>query len=97
MDRDDVPPKPVAKLLEQHQQLIHSQHKRVLSHTQRQEGEWLINTLMIEDCDTPFRYKRKKRYRDLKGARVDLTYYASTHEVAGISMDVMNVVRIRRS
>ncbi|MEM9384293.1 MAG: hypothetical protein AAGA68_04485 [Pseudomonadota bacterium] len=93
----DSPPKTVSKLLEQHQQLVHSQHKKVLSHTQRQEGEWLINTLMIEDCATPFRYKRKKRYRDLKGARVDLTYYPAKLEVAGISMDVMNVVRIRRS
>ena len=93
----DSPPKSVSKLLERHQQLIHSRHKKVLSHTQRQEGEWLINTLMIEDCETPFRYKRKKRYRDLKGARVDLTYYPATHEVAGITMDVMNVVRIRRS
>ena len=92
----EPPPKPVSKLLERHQQLIHSQQKKVLSHTQRQEGDWVINTLMIEDCETPFRYKRKKRYRDLKGARVDLTYYPSTHEVAGISMDVMSVVRIRR-
>ena len=93
----DKPPKPVAKLLDRHRELTHSQNKKVVSHAQREDGEWSINTLMIEGCDEPFRYKRKKRYRDLKGARVDLTYYPATETVAGLTIDVMNVVRIRRS
>ena len=93
----DKRPKPVAKLLDRHRELTHSQNKKVVSHAQREDGEWSINTLMIEGCDEPFRYKRKKRYRDLKGARVDLTYYPATETVAGLNIDVMNVVRIRRS
>lgn len=93
----DTPPKPVAKLLKRHDKLTHSHNKRVLSHAQRASGEWFINTLMIEGCDVPFRYKRKKRYRDLKGARVELTFYPTTESVGGIEMDVMNVVRLRRT
>lgn len=83
------------KLLKRHQNLVQSEHRKVLSHVQRDEGEWIINTLMIEGCDTPFRYKRKQRYRDLKGQRVNLTYYPDSVTVAGISMEVMSVVRIR--
>lgn len=89
--------KDLQKLLGRHQELTHSQMKKVLSHAQREVGEWYVNTIMIEDCATPFRYKRRKRYRDLTHARVDLTYYPATQTVAGIEMDVMNVVRIRRS
>jgi hypothetical protein len=51
--------------------------------------------VMIDGCDVPFKYKRKKRYRSLAGQRVNLTYYPSTEEVAGIEMEVMKVVRIR--
>lgn len=89
--------KSMRKLLERHPDLVHSQMKKVLSHVQRVDGEWFINTLTIEDCETPFRYKRRKRYQNLKGARVDLTYYVHHESVAGIEMEVMNVVRIRRS
>jgi len=85
------------KLLERHQELVHSEMKKVLSHVQRADGEWFLNTLMIEDCEVPFKYKRRKRYQNLKGARVDLTYYADQESIAGINMEVMNVVRIRRS
>ena len=53
------------------------------------------NTVMIENCATAFRYKRKKRYKDLKGQRVSLTYYRAVDEVAGIEVEVMNVVRIK--
>jgi len=90
-------PKDVKKLLARHSQLTHSKMKKVLSHKQRNADDWFQNTLMIEDCSTPFRYKRRKRYRDLENARVDLTYYPTTESVAGIEMDVMKVVRIKRS
>ena len=52
---------------------------------------------MIEGCDVPFKYKRKKPYKDLKGQRVNLTYYAATEMVAGIEFEVMKVVRIKIS
>lgn len=87
----------VDKLLQRHPTLVHSNAVHVTSHVQRPEGEWIINTLMIEGRDVPFRYKRKKKYRSLEGALVNLTYYPDTFSVAGIEMEVMNVVRIKRS
>lgn len=86
---------PVDKLLKNHQKLTHSDMMKVVSHVQRESGEWIINTLMIENCATAFRYKRKKRYKDLKGQRVNLTYYRTVDEVAGIEIEIMNVVRIK--
>jgi hypothetical protein len=50
---------------------------------------------MIEGCDVPFRYKRKKMYKNIKGQRVNLTYYPALECVAGIEMEVMKVVRIK--
>jgi hypothetical protein len=83
------------KLLKKHDKLTHSDNMRVVSHVQRESGEWIINTLMIDNCDIPFKYKRKARYQSLKGARVNLTYYADTQQIAGIAMEVMTVVRIK--
>jgi len=88
---------PVDKLLKSHQKLTHSDMMKVSSHVQRESGEWFINTLMIEDIDVPFKYKRKQRYKNLEGQRVNLTYYPATEDVAGFSMEVMNVVRIKVS
>ena len=85
------------KLLARHAELVHSDNQKVESHVQQQSGDWIIHTLMIADCDVPFRYKRPKEYRSLAGARVNLTYYPSTHTVAGMEFEVMNVVRIRRT
>jgi hypothetical protein len=68
-----------------------------MSHQQRESGDWIVNTLMLEDCHVPFRYKRKKPYKDLKGAYVNLTYYPGIEVVAGMDVEVMNVVRIRIS
>ena len=85
------------KLLKKHQKLTHSDMKKVTSHTQRVDGDWMMNTLMIEGCDVPFKYKRTKRYKDLSGQRINLTYYPSTDIVAGITVDIMNVVRIKIS
>ncbi|MGM0678492.1 MAG: hypothetical protein ACQESY_01315 [Pseudomonadota bacterium] len=74
---------------------MHSDNVKVTSHVQREEGEWFINTVMIEGVEIPFRYKRKKKYRDLTGARVNLTYYPDNLNVAGMKMEIMTVVRIR--
>ncbi len=70
---------------------------KVTSHVQREAGEWIVNTLMLEGCDVPFRYKRKKLYKSLKGQRVNLTYYPTNENIAGIQMEIMNVVRIKIS
>ena len=85
------------KLLKKHQKLVHSEMMKVVSHVQRNTDEWVINTLMVDGCDAPFRYKRKKRYKDLKGQRVNLTYYPDIENVAGIEMEIMTVVRIKIS
>jgi hypothetical protein len=84
-------------LLKKHPGLVHSEAKKVSSHTQRQDNDWIINTIMIEGHDTPFRFKRKKAYQNLKGAQVNLTYYPCTENLAGIEFEIMNVVRIRKS
>jgi len=85
------------KMLEKNTALIQSDFRKVVSHVQRDEGEWLVNTLMIEGCDTPFKYKRKKAYKNLTGQRVNLTYYVNNEKVAGIEMEIMKVVRLKRS
>lgn len=83
------------KLLKRHDKLTQSDHVRVVSHVQRAADEWVINTLMIEGCDVPFKFKRKARYQNLQGAQVNLTYYPDTQLVAGIEVEVMTVVRVR--
>ena len=85
------------KLLSKHQQLNQLDMAKVTSHVQRQKDEWVLNTVMLEGYDVPFQYRRKKSYRNLKGARVNLTYYPKTKAVAGVEFEVMHVVRIRRS
>lgn len=85
------------KLVKKHQELTHSELVKVVSHVQRDKDEWIINTVMIEDCEVPFKFKRKQQYKDLKGARVNITYYPSVEEIAGMSFEIMNVVRIKRS
>lgn len=85
------------KLLKKHQQLTHSDMMKVASHVQRNDGDWIINTLMIEGCEVPFKYKRTKPYKNLKGQRVNLTYYPATEVVAGLEFDTMTVVRIKIS
>lgn len=85
------------KLIAKHKDLVHSDMRKVISHAQREKGEWIINTLMIEGCEVPFKYKRKQKYKSIKGQRVNLTYYSDTETVAGIEMEVMSVVRIKIS
>lgn len=85
------------KLIKKHEQLIHSEVMKVNSHVQREKEGWFLNTLMIDDCDVPFKYKRKKKYKNLQGQRVNLTYYASSENIAGMDMEIMSVVRIKVS
>lgn len=87
--------KELNNLLSKHQKLIHSENMKVTSHVQRENDEWFINTIMLEGIDVPFKYKRKKLYQSLKGQRVNLTYYPSEEQIAGIALEVMNLVRIK--
>ncbi|MCP3670265.1 MAG: hypothetical protein GY814_07505 [Gammaproteobacteria bacterium] len=88
-------PSKTDKLLKKHEKLVQSDMRKVLSHVQRVEGDWFLNTLMIDGCDAPFKYKRKQRYKTLTGQRVNMTYYPVIEEVAGIEFEVMKVVRVR--
>ncbi|MCF1438295.1 MAG: hypothetical protein LPD71_05970 [Shewanella sp.] len=47
--------------------------------------------------DTPFKYLRTKKYRTLEGQKVNLIYYPDIETVSGFGIDVMKVVRLRRS
>lgn len=85
----------VDRLLKRRPGLVQSDRMKVASHVQREAGEWIINTLMIEGHQVPFTYKRQRRYRSLQGQQVNLTYYPATDSVAGIEFEVMRVVRIR--
>ena len=87
----------VEKLLTDHPSLTHSMMQKVTSHIQREEGEWYVNTLMLEGLDVPFKYKRKQPYKSLVGARVNLTYYPSNESVAGMDFEIMKVVRLKQS
>jgi len=87
----------VKKLLKKNEQLNQLDAAKVTSHVQRESGDWFINTLMLEGYSVPFKYNRKKRYRNLEGASVNLTYYPQTEHIAGIEFESMKVVRIRRS
>ena len=86
---------PTEKLLKKHQNLVQTDNVKVCSHVQREQGEWIINTLMIDNIDVPFKYKRKTHYRSLTGQQVNLTYYPSLENVAGFEIEVMKIVRIR--
>lgn len=87
----------VEKLLERNRQLNHLEMAAVVSHVQRETDGWVLNTIMLDGYDVPFRYRRKKRYRSLKGARINITYYLQLEQVAGTEVEVMKVVRLKRS
>ena len=87
----------IKKLLKKHEELNQLDGVKVESHVQRDKDDWVINTVMLDGYDVPFKYKRKKAYKSLKGAQVNLTFYAETESVAGIAFEVMSVVRIRRA
>jgi hypothetical protein len=56
-----------------------------------------MNTLMIEGYDVPFKFRRRKVYKNLTGMRVNLTYYPIKEEIAGMDFEAMKVVRIKIS
>ena len=85
------------KLIKKHQKLVHTDMCKVVSHVQRNEGEWIINTVMIEGYDVPFKFKRKDPYKNIKGQRVNLTYYPEVKKISGLEFEIMNVVRIKIS
>ena len=85
------------KLVKKHQELTHSEMVKVVSHVQRDKDDWILNTVMVENCDVPFKFKRKQQYMNLKGARVNITYYPAVEVVAGMDFEIMNVVRIKKS
>jgi hypothetical protein len=87
----------VEKLLDKHDNLTHSEDMKVVSHVQRQDDDWYINTLMIDNIDVPFKFRRRKSYKNLEGARVNLTYYPIVEDIAGMDFEVMKVVRIKVS
>lgn len=85
------------QLIKKHDKLVHSENMKVISHVQREKDDWIINTLMLNGVDVPFKYKRKKHYQSLKGQRVNLTYYPEAELVAGFEVEIMSVVRIKVS
>lgn len=89
--------KSTRKLLDEHDKLIHSRMQKVNSHVQRQDGDWILNTIMLEDYDVPFKYKRRKKYKSLKGACVDVIYYPDVETIANMEFEFMRVVQINLS
>ena len=87
----------VKKLLTKHQKLNQLDMAKVVSHVQRKKDEWVLNTIMLDGYDVPFRYRRRKGYKSLKDALVNLTYYPETLSIGGVDFEMMHVVRIRRS
>ena len=85
------------KLLKKNAQLNHLDAIKVTSHVQRERGDWYLNTLMLDGYDVAFKYNRKKLYKNLEGASVNVTYYRDIDVVAGMEFEYMKVVRIRRS
>lgn len=85
------------KLVEKNQNLTHSEFMKVTSHVQREQGDWILHSLMVEGCDVPFKFKRKGNYQNLTGARVNMTYYGDQETVAGMEFEFMKVVRVKKS
>lgn len=85
------------KLLKEHDKLNQLDDAKVTSHVQRKQEDWFLNTLLLDGYDVPFRYRRRKRYKNLEGARVNLTYYSEVTEVGGIGLETMKIVRLRRA
>ncbi|WP_114325299.1 hypothetical protein [Candidatus Colwellia aromaticivorans] len=83
------------KLTKRHPKLIHTENIKVVSHVQRESYDWQLNTLMLDGVDVPFKYKRKKLYKNLKNSRVNITYYPDNEKVAGLDIEVMKIVRIK--
>jgi len=83
------------KLTQRHPKLTHTENIKVISHVQRESDDWQLNILMLDGVDVPFKYKRKKQYKNLKGNRVNVTYYPDSEKVAGFDIEIMKIVRIK--
>ena len=94
---NDETMKSIKKFLAENDKLIHSTMQKITSHVQRRKGEWVFNTVLVDGQDVPFKYKRQKTYKSLKGARVDIIYYPDTESVAGMDFEIMKVVKINIS
>lgn len=86
---------PVEIMLQKHSQLVHCELMQVTSHVQRFDGECILNILMLDGYDCAFKYCRKYKYRNLKGKRVNLSYYPTIEVIAGFDVDIMKVVQIK--
>ena len=82
-------------LTDKHHELTHSEQQTVVSHVQREDDEWFLNTIMIEGIDVPFKYRRKKLYKSLQKQQVNITYYPANETVAGFEIEIMKIVRIK--
>ena len=51
------------KQVEKHSQLNQTDNAKVISHVQREEkdSDWVRHTIMLEDIDVPFIYRRKQQ------------------------------------
>lgn len=85
------------KLLQKSSKLIHLADQKVAAHTMRDDGDWVLHSVMLEGYEVPFKFRRQQKYKSLKGARVNMTYYTDKEEVAGMAFEIMRVVRIKRS
>lgn len=83
-------------LLKKNPKLNHLEAVKVESHVQRPKDGGYLNTLMLKGYEVPFKYWRNEQYRSLKGAPVNVTYYPETESVAGMDIEIMKVVRVRR-
>tara|TARA_R110001592_G_scaffold164031_4_gene398053 strand:+ start:3293 stop:3598 length:306 start_codon:yes stop_codon:yes gene_type:complete len=98
LSKDSSPANKEAKqLIEQHKKLVHTDDIKVISHVQRESDDWFVNTIMLENIDVPFKYKRKKLYKSLKGQRVNITYYPDNETIASFDIEIMRIVRIKIS
>lgn len=89
--------KSIKKFLAENDKLIHSTMLKITSHVQRQKDNWILNTVLVDGIEVPFKYKRQKKYKSLQGARVDIIYYPDTENIAGINFEYMKVVKINIS
>jgi hypothetical protein len=86
---------PAKKLTYRHHELTHTENIKVISHVQRESDDWFVNTLMLENINVPFKYKRKKLYKSLQGQYVNITYYPDSETIAGFDIEIMKIVRIK--
>jgi len=83
------------KIIKKHKQLVHSDMLKVTSRVQRNEADWILNTIMVEGYDASFRYKCRQTYKSIMGLRVNLTYNPSSETVGDVEFEIMNAVRIK--